>query len=134
MNEMKRKIKSILSKVLSDRKDIELTAWLKTKERIDLDNPVTFNEKIQWYKLFYHTELMTRCADKVCVREYVKDCGLEHILTQQYAVYRDPMDINFSELPDECFLKCNHNSAGNYHWKRWERADEIAIKKDSKEC
>ena len=123
MNEFKRKAISIISGILTDRQDIELTYWIKTHQRINLNNPITFNDKIQWYKLNYRVPLMTKCADKVLVREYVKECGLEHILTKQYGVYRSPEEIDFNQIPDDCFLKCNHNSAGNFHWKRRENPD-----------
>ena len=41
--------------------------------KLNLDNPQTFNEKIQWLKLYYRNPLMTKCADKVGVREYIKE-------------------------------------------------------------
>lgn len=132
MNEFKRKIISIVTSSLSDRQDIELTYWLKKRVRINLDNPLSFNDKIQWYKLYYRDPLMTKCADKVKVHEYIKECGLEHILTKQYGVYKTPDDINFDDLPDECFIKCNHNSAGNYHWNRISRPDISFVRKKFK--
>ena len=41
--------------------------------KLDIDNPRTFNEKIQWYKLYYRNNLMTICSDKFKMREYVKE-------------------------------------------------------------
>lgn len=129
MNEVKRRIIARLSSIFSDKQDIILTTLIKTRKRIDLEHPSTYNEKIQWYKLNYRVPLLTQCADKVHVREYVKSYGLEHILTKQFAIYEKAQDIDFTSLPDECFIKCNHNSAGNYHYKRSDNPDESAIKK-----
>lgn len=79
----------------------------------DLDNPVTFNEKLWWLHIFNRDPLSTVCTDKVLVRDYVSKCGLEHILNEVYAVYNQPEDIKLELLPNEFFLKCNHLSDGN---------------------
>jgi hypothetical protein len=100
------------------------------KEKLNLENPQTFNEKLQWYKLYYHDNLMTQCSDKYLVRDYVKKCGLSHILTPIYSVYEKVEDISFETLPDECFIKCTHNSNGNILWRKNESLnDVIFIKK-----
>ena len=39
---------------------------------LNLENPQTFNEKLQWLKLYYHDPLMTKCADKYLAREYIR--------------------------------------------------------------
>ncbi|TKZ35414.1 glycosyl transferase, partial [Brachyspira catarrhinii] len=44
-----------------------------TGYELNLENPKTFNEKLQWLKLYYHNPLMTKCADKYLAREYIKD-------------------------------------------------------------
>lgn len=56
---------------------------------IDLHNPTTLDEKIQWLKLntYYNNQLVTDCADKYRVREYVEKCGCGEILNQLYGVY-----------------------------------------------
>ena len=43
-----------------------------TGYELNLENPKTFNEKLQWLKLYYHDPLITKCADKYLVREYIK--------------------------------------------------------------
>ena len=40
---------------------------------LNLENPKTFNEKLQWLKLYYHDPLMTKCADKYLVRDFIKE-------------------------------------------------------------
>lgn len=77
---------------------------------LDLDNPKTFNEKLQWLKLYDRKPLYTQLVDKVAVREYVKKTIGEEYLIPIYSVWDDPQEIDFSKLPNEFVLKCNHNS------------------------
>lgn len=87
--------------------------YKKTGRKLNLQNPITFDEKLWWLKLNYKNPLMTICSDKYLVREYVKGQGLERILNEFYGAYYSVEDINVSKLPEEFFLKCNHISGGN---------------------
>ena len=78
--------------------------------KIDWNNPRDINEKIQWLICFSDTSEWTRLADKYRVREFVKERGLEHILTHLYGVWDDATKINFDALPEKFVLKCNHDS------------------------
>lgn len=78
--------------------------------KIDWNNPRDINEKIQWLICFSDTSEWTRLADKYRVREFVKERGLEHILTHLYGVWDDASKIDFDVLPDKFVLKCNHDS------------------------
>ena len=80
--------------------------------KMDLDNPKTFNEKINWYKLNYKNDLMPICADKYAVREYIKKKGLEDILVKNYGVYDSVEEIDFSKLPNEFVVKVTGDSGG----------------------
>lgn len=87
----------------------------KLKKKLNLDNPQTFNEKLMWLKFneLDNNELITKCADKYRVREYVKECGCEEILNDLISVYDKAEEINFSKLPDKFVLKCNHAAGYN---------------------
>ena len=61
---------------ISPKKTLELLFRLKVGHKLDLDNPKTYNEKLQWIKLYDKNELMTKCCDKYTVREYIESCGL----------------------------------------------------------
>lgn len=92
------------------RQEVE-KRWLKFAGKpIDWDNPQTLNEKIQWLICFSDTSEWTRLADKVLVRDYVKEKGLEDILIPLIGTWKDARDIDFDALPDKCVLKCNHDS------------------------
>ncbi len=82
--------------------------------KLNLKCPKTFNEKLQWVKLFYYNELYEKCSDKVEVRDYVKEKHLENILTKLYGVYNSLDEINFDELPQKFMIKTTHSSGGGY--------------------
>ena len=77
---------------------------------LDLKNPRTFNEKIQWLKLYDHNPLYTTLVDKYAVKEWVANrIGREYIIPT-LAVYDTVDEINLDELPDRFVLKCTHDS------------------------
>ena len=80
---------------------------------LNLDNPQTFNEKIQWLKLYDHNPLMTICADKVAVRDYIKEKIGEEYLVPALGIYDKPEDIDFDKLPNRFVLKVNWGSGQN---------------------
>ena len=91
---------------------LEKYYYYLNKDNINLDSPQTFNEKTNWYKLNYKNDLMIICADKVRVHDYVKECGLEHILVKRYGVYDSIDDIDLSILPEQFVIKNNSDSGG----------------------
>jgi hypothetical protein len=100
-------------KFLSDDLYIKLEYKIKTKKSIDLVNPVSFNEKINWLKINNRTNLITKCADKYKVRDYVtKEVG-EDILIPLLWVGTEPKEIPFKKLPKSFVIKTNHASATN---------------------
>lgn len=85
------------------------------KRRLDLKNPKTLNEKLQYLKLhdYYENPLVTQCADKYLVRDYVTDSGCSEILNEFYNVWESADDIIWDELPEKFVLKCNHGCGYN---------------------
>ena len=78
----------------------ELAKWYKKKtgETLDLDNPKTFNEKMQWLKLYDSTPIKTRLADKYLVRDWVKEKIGEQYLVPLLGVWERCEDIDFDKL------------------------------------
>jgi FkbM family methyltransferase len=79
----------------------------------NIDDPKTFNEKIQWLKLYYHDPLMTKCADKYAVRKYIKEKIGEEYLVPLLGVYNNVNEIDFNKLPKKFVLKVNNASGKN---------------------
>ncbi|MFZ2537547.1 MAG: ATP-grasp fold amidoligase family protein [Oscillospiraceae bacterium] len=77
---------------------------------LDLNNPKTFNEKIQWMKLYWHDPILPTLVDKFTVRKYVADKIGEEYLVPLYSTFNNVDDIIFEELPNGCVLKPNHGS------------------------
>lgn len=80
------------------------------KKELDLDDPKTFNEKLQWLKLRNRLDEYTIMADKYLVRDYISEMIGEHYLIPLVGVWDSVDDIDFDSLPEKFVLKCNHNS------------------------
>lgn len=81
---------------------------------MNLEEPKTFNEKLNWYKLHYKNPLMIQCVDKVEVDEYVKSKGLGDILIKKLAVWDNFDEISLDNLPSQFVLKTSADSGGTY--------------------
>lgn len=79
-------------------------------KELNLKNPETFNEKLQWMKLYDRRPLYTTLVDKYLAREYVKEKVGEKYLIPLLGVWDSPYEIDFDSLPNQFVLKCNHES------------------------
>ena len=98
-----------------EKRSIALADWFynATGEQLHLDNPQTFNEKIQWLKLYDSTPEKTRLADKYLVRDWVKEKIGEEYLIPLLGVWDNFDDIDFDTLPNQFVIKCNHGCGYN---------------------
>lgn len=95
---------------LSDEQYIKKFFKFKMGYDLDLNNPKTFNEKLQWLKLHDHNEKYSRMVDKVEAKKYVSQLIGEKYIIPTIAVWNKAEDIDFDILPDQFVLKCTHNS------------------------
>ncbi len=79
----------------------------------NIDYPQSFNEKLQWLKLYNEDPLLTKCADKYLVREYVKEKIGEEYLIPLLGVWDSPDEIDFDKLPNQFVLKVNWGCGQN---------------------
>ena len=93
----------------------ELKIWYKkvNKEDLDLDNPKTLNEKIQWLKLYDSTPIKTLLCDKYLVKNYIKEKIGEQYVIPLLKVWDSYKKITFNFLPNKFVLKANHGSSMN---------------------
>jgi hypothetical protein len=82
-------------------------------ETLDLQNPKTFNEKIQWMKLYDSTQLKTMLADKYKVWQWAAGKIGEEYLIPLLGVWENADDIDFDSLPNKFVLKANHGCGWN---------------------
>lgn len=85
------------------------------KYKLNLKNPKSFNEKIQWLKLYEwpFNNLVVSCSDKYRVRDYLEKNKLDQYLNRLIGVYENANDINWVDLPEKFVLKCTHGCAYN---------------------
>lgn len=86
----------------------------KMKTELDLVNPQTFTEKIQWLKLYGCTEEKTTLSDKYLVREWIKNTIGEEYLIPLIGAWDSFEEITFDKLPEKFCLKMNHGSSMNF--------------------
>ena len=77
---------------------------------LNIENPKTFNEKIQWLKLFNHQDIYTVMVDKFAVKRYVSEQIGHKYVIPTLGVWQRFDDIDFERLPNQFVLKCNHDS------------------------
>lgn len=95
---------------LSDENFVKLAYKSRVGKKINLDNPKSFNEKIQWLKLYDRNPCYTMMVDKLLVKDYVASkIGKEYVVPTIDS-WKSVNDIDFEKLPDKFVLKCNHNS------------------------
>lgn len=92
---------------------LKLQYKIKMGRKLNLKKPQRWTEKLQWYKIYYRTSLMTQCADKYKVRDYIVSKGLEGILVKLYALYNNIDEINLDSLPQKFVLKTTNGSGTN---------------------
>lgn len=100
----------------------------KTGNILDIDHPRTYNEKIQWMKINDHDPRKVMLADKVAVRDYVKQTIGEEYLIPLIGVYETVDAIDFDSLPNRFVLKASHGSGWNAIVRDKEEVDWINIK------
>ena len=87
-----------------------------THHKLDWKNLSRYTEKLQYLRLYVYPkwDLVSKCAGRVGVREYVKNQGFEANLIKIYGVFDKFDDIDFDKLPNQFAMKCSHGCAMNY--------------------
>lgn len=101
-----------LAPYVSDENFVKWKYYLNFHKRLDLRNPQTFNEKLQWLKLYDQHEEYTQLVDKYEAKQFVASIiGKEYIIPT-IGVYDSIEEIDFEYLPQQFVIKCTHNSGG----------------------
>ena len=125
-------IKKVLKKmmrILPDKWAISLDYYRLLGEFPNLKNPKTFNEKLQWLKLYNRNPEYTTMVDKYAVKQYVAERIGAEFVVPTYGVWERFDDIDFDALPDRFVLKCTHDSGGLVICKDKTKIDKTAAKK-----
>ncbi|PEZ33663.1 glycosyl transferase [Bacillus thuringiensis] len=97
-------------RAIPDAKYLQLKYKLIMGRKLNLKNPKTFNEKLQWLKLNDRRPEYTMLVDKYEVRQYIKETIGEEYLIPLLGVYNNFDEIDFDVLPNKFVLKPNHTS------------------------
>ena len=103
-------IRHYILRIIPDKTYLKIVFRIKVGKKLNLKNPKTFNEKLQWLKLYDRNDEYTSLADKYKVRDYVKQTIGEEYLIPLIGVYDKFDDIDFEKLPNQFVIKCNHDS------------------------
>lgn len=107
-----KKVILYLSIYLPDKMNLKINFRLKMGKKLDLDNPKTYNEKLQWLKLYDRKPEYTNLVDKYEVKKIVADLIGEEYIIPTLGIWDSADDIDFEQLPDQFVLKCTHDSGG----------------------
>ena len=108
--------------------------YSRFQRKLSLTDPKSFNEKIQWLKLYDRKPIYSTMVDKYVAKQYVaKIIGEEHIIPT-LGVWDRFDDIDFDSLPDRFVLKCTHDSGGMVICKDKSSFDKKAARKRIKKC
>lgn len=102
----------ITAKIWPDKWYLETIYHIRNREVLNIDNPQTFNDKLNWLKLYYHNPILSNLADKYEVKEYIRKCIGSEYVVPNYAVWVNVDDIDISKLPNQFILKATHDSGG----------------------
>lgn len=99
-------------KNLTDEDFLKMKFRIEMGYELNLDNPQTFNEKLQWLKLHDRNPLYTRMVDKCEAKKYVADIIGEQYIIPTLGVWNSVDEIPFDQLPERYVLKSTHDSGG----------------------
>lgn len=113
----------------SDEASLRKSYKVRFSREIDLVNPKTYTEKLQWLKLFYRDKKIPITTDKYEVHEYLTNLGYKYLLNDIIGVYENANHIDFEALPDRFVAKTTHGSNWNLicknkkelDWKKWKK-------------
>ena len=97
---------------LNDAFYLKIIYYQTFNKKLDLSNPKTFNEKLQWLKLYDRNPEYTKMVDKYEVKKYEAEKIGEEYIIPSIGIYNSFDEINFNELPDQFVIKCTHDSGG----------------------
>ena len=101
-----------LSKIIPDKPYLRMKFRAHMGKKLNLKNPQTFSEKLQWMKLYNRNPEYTKMVDKYEAKEYIEAIiGSEYIIPT-LGVWDNVEDIDFDALPEQFVLKCTHDSGG----------------------
>lgn len=111
------------SSKLSDEEFIRRLYKIRIGKELNLESPQTFNEKMQWLKLYNRKSIYTTMVDKCAVKKYVSEVLGRQYVAKQFGCWEKYEDIDFEHLPNQFVLKTTHGCGGMLICKNKESTD-----------
>ena len=119
---------------LPDKLYLQAVYFAIFNKQLNLNNPSSYNEKLQWLKLYDRRPEYTMMVDKYAVKDYVAaKVGIEYII-KTLGVWNSFDEIDFTKLPNQFVLKCTHDSGGLIICKDKKNLDMDIVKKKINKC
>lgn len=115
--------------IITDETYLKIMFQKSLHKKLNLEMPLTFNEKMQWLKLYDRKPLYTDMVDKLKAKEYVAEKIGRNYIIPTLKVWNSPDEIKFNDLPNQFVIKCNHNSGGLYICRDKDKLNEQAVVK-----
>ena len=117
-------------KKMDDEKYLKICYKIKQKKSLNLENPKTFNEKLQWLKLHDRKKVYTTMVDKYEVKNYVSSIIGEKYIIPTFGVWSNYEEIDFSTLPNQFVLKPTHTSGNVFVCRDKKQLNYEELKKE----
>lgn len=124
----------LLPRLIDDKTYLKMIYFLCFWKKLDLEHPKTFNEKLQWMKLYDRRDIYTRMVDKEAVKGYVAEIIGEEYVIPTIGVWDRAEDIDFDALPEQFVLKCTHDSGGLVICRDKSKLDRKKARKKLNKC
>ena len=112
IHKLKAKLSKGIKKAMPDKMYLNMMYRKKIGKKLNLKHPITFNEKLQWLKLYNRMPEYTTMVDKYEVKKYVAGIIGEEYIIPTLGIWDRVEDIDFDSLPNQFVLKCTHDSGG----------------------
>lgn len=113
---------------------LKLRYWMVFKKKLKLNNPETYNEKLQWMKVFDHNPLYKKLVDKYDVRQFISDRIGDDYLIPLVGVWDKFEYIDFEKLPNEFVMKCTHDSGSVFICRDKSKLNIASLRKQMKDA
>lgn len=119
---------------MGDERYLRLKYRVNMGKKLNLNNPQTYNEKLQWLKLYDRKDIYTTMVDKYAVKDYVAKIIGEDYMIPTLGVWNSFDEINFDKLPEQFVLKCTHDSGGLVICTDKTKLDKETARKKIEKC
>lgn len=115
--------------ISNDRKYIKVKYWLRLGSLCDLDNPKTFQEKLQWIKLNDRKPIYHQMVDKYDAKELIAERVGDEYVIPTIGLWDKFDDIDFEQLPNQFIIKNTHDSSTYFICQDKNKLDILQVRK-----